>query len=67
MSNPQTEQLQFYFPEPMPIVRDNGDAVVELRQGGELVGEINFSMIVGQWLAVLGIKVDRGRHLRSVP
>ena len=53
------------FPEPVPRVREDGDAVVELRQNGELVGEINFSKIFGHWFDELGIG-RRRPHLKSV-
>jgi hypothetical protein len=61
----KVEDQQLHWPEPAAVVRDNGDAVVELRQNGDLVGEINFSKIVGQWLGALGIGVNN-RHLKSV-
>lgn len=61
----KVDKNELHWPEPVPVVRDNGDAVVELRQNGDLVGEVNFSKIVGQWLSVLGIGRP-ARHLKSV-
>jgi len=55
---------QFALPEPVPLVRD-GEAVVELRQNGELVGEINFSKIFTQWFSQIGIGRKQS-HLKSV-
>jgi len=53
------------MPQPAPVIRENGDAVVELRQNGELVGEINFSAIIGNWFDKMGWGNNR-RHLKSV-
>lgn len=61
----KVNEPKLYWPEPQAVVRDNGDAVVELRQDGELVGEVNFSKIIGQWLGVLGIG-RKASHLKSV-
>ena len=61
-----TEQKQqLPLPSPTPVIRENGDAVVELRQDGQLVGEVNFSKIVGGWFDKLGWTNKRS-HLRSV-
>jgi hypothetical protein len=54
------------LPKPAPVIRENGDAVVELRQDGELVGEVNFSAILGQWFDKMGWTNNR-RKLSSVP
>lgn len=61
---PKPEDHRLPLPEPMPVVRENGDAVVELRQDGELVGEVNFSKILGNWFSRLGM--GKSRHLKSV-
>ena len=55
-----------WLPEPTPVVRPNGDSVVELRQNGVLVGELNFTLIVSNVVENLfGIKVQRS-HLKAV-
>ena len=60
-----SKEQQLPLPNPQPVIRENGDAVVELRQNGELVGEINFSAILGQWFDQLGW-VNRRPKLKSV-
>lgn len=48
------------LPEPQQVIRENGDSVVELRQNGRLVGEINFTLIVGNVVEQLfGVRVNR--------
>lgn len=53
------------LPEVMPVVRETGEAVVELRQNGQLVGEINFTKILTTWAQQLGM-ISRPK-LKSVP
>ena len=53
------------LPNACPVIRENGDAVVELRQDGNLVGEINFSAIIGNWFDKLGWTNHRPK-LKSV-
>lgn len=43
------------LPTPRPVVRPNGDSVLELVQDGQLVGELNFSRMVENWFDALGI------------
>jgi len=53
------------LPEVQPVVRETGEAVVELRQNGQLVGEINFTKILTTWAQQLGL-ISRPK-LKSVP
>ena len=55
-----------WLPEPTPVIRANGDSVVELRQDGTLVGELNFTQIMVNVLGRFGLEVKRAPHLRSV-
>jgi len=59
------EAPTLHLPEIGGAIRDNGEAVMELRQDGELVGEINFSKIFTNWMRVLGIGKP-ANHLKSV-
>ena len=55
-----------WLPEPTPVVRPNGDSVVELRQNGQLVGELNFTRVMSNLFeGLFGIKVERS-HLKAV-
>jgi len=65
MKAPEHDAPVLHWPEPVGTIRENGEAVVELRQDGELVGEINFSKIFSQWLRVLGIGKP-AKHLKSI-
>ncbi len=56
----------FEFPQVHPVIRD-GQSVVELRQNGEVVGEVNFTKIVANWFDGLGIIKKRPSHLKVVP
>ena len=38
------------FPEVRTVLRPTGEAVVELRQNGEVVGELNFSKLLTNWV-----------------
>lgn len=60
----QEQPQKLPLPSPQPVLRENGDAVVELRQDGELVGELNFTKIIANWFSILA--GDRKRHLKSV-
>lgn len=55
------------FPQVQPVVRETGEAVVELRQDGELVGEINFTKIFTGWGRRLGLIGRPKPDLKSVP
>ena len=55
-----------WLPDPTQVIRENGDSVVELRQNGDLVGEINFTKIVGGILERFGFKVQRVPPLKVV-
>ena len=59
------EVPELALPEVMPVVRETGEAVVELRQNGQLVGEINFTKILTTWAQQLGL-IGRPK-LKSVP
>ena len=54
------------LPKAEPVLRENGDAVVELRQDGQLVGEFNVSLVLGNWFDKMGWRNQRPR-LTSVP
>lgn len=41
------------LPSPRPALRKNGDAVVELVQDGQVVGELNFTKILTNWWTIL--------------
>lgn len=53
------------LPEVRPVVRPNGDSVLEMHQDGELVGEVNFSRIIENIFDALGI-IKKPRHLKVV-
>jgi hypothetical protein len=53
------------LPHAAPVVRANGDSVLELTQNGELVGEVNFTKIIANWFDALGI-IKKPRHLTTV-
>jgi hypothetical protein len=56
------------FPEVQPRVRDDGHAVVELVQDGELVGEIDFTKIMTGIFKGLGLlPKPKAPDLKSVP
>jgi hypothetical protein len=59
------QKQQLPMPVPTPVIRENGDAVVEMRQDGQLVGELNFSAILGNWFDKLGWGNKRS-HLHSI-
>ena len=59
------EKKTDWLPDPRQVIRPNGDSVVELRQNGQLVGEINFTLIITNILSGLGFKVQRS-HLKAV-
>lgn len=59
------QKQQLPLPAPTPVIRENGDAVVELRQDGLLVGEVNFTAIIGNWFEKLGWTNKRS-HLTSI-
>ena len=56
-----------FFPKVTPVVRETGEAVVELRQDGQLVGEINFTKIFTSFAQQLGWIPTPDRSLKSVP
>jgi hypothetical protein len=43
-------EVTLRFPEVKTVLRSTGEAVVELRQNGDLVGEINFTKLLAGWL-----------------
>jgi hypothetical protein len=49
-----------------PAIRD-GEAVVEIRHDGALIGEINFSKVFRRWFEQLGWLKRPAPDLRSVP
>lgn len=56
------------LPEVTPRVREDGHAVVELVQDGELVGEIDFTKIMTKLFQGLGIiPKPKAPELKSVP
>lgn len=58
------EMRELKLPQAHPVLR-NGEAVVELRQEGVLVGEVNFTKIMTNWLETLGVL--KKPKLTSVP
>lgn len=65
MEKMSQQNQQLPLPAPCPVLRENGDAVVELRQDGQLVGEVNFTAIIGGWFDKLGWTNKRS-HLTSI-
>ena len=57
--------IDLQLPDVVPVLRPNGESVVELRQNGEVVGEINFTKIFANWFEALGI-IEKPRHLKVV-
>ena len=55
-----------WLPEPHQVLRSNGDSVVELRQNGAVVGELNFTKIMSNVLGMMGFEVQREPHLKAV-
>lgn len=48
-------KVNLQLPEVRPVLRANREAVVELRQNGEVVGEINFTKLFTGWFTQLGL------------
>ena len=44
------------LPQPVPIIRENHEVVVEFQQGDRRVGEINFTAIFEDWMERLGLR-----------
>jgi hypothetical protein len=55
------------FPEPRPVIRENGDSVVELRCGNTVVAEINWTNLWRRWLSSAGLNVEAEPSQRTVP
>jgi hypothetical protein len=47
------QEQKLPLPSPRPALRENGDAVVELVQDGQVVGELNFTKIITNWWIIL--------------
>lgn len=58
-------QIDLQLPEVAPVLRPNGEAVVELRQNGEVIGELNFTKLFTYWFEQLGL-IKPERHLKVV-
>lgn len=57
--------IDLQLPTIQPVVRPDGDSVVELRQNGELVGEVNFSKIIANWFDAIGL-IKKPKHLKVI-
>lgn len=55
---------EFTLPEPKPVIR-NGESLLQLTHGGEVVGEINFSKILKNWWGEL--TGQSKKHLELIP
>lgn len=56
-----SQPVKLPLPVTQPVIRENGDAVVELNMDGVIVGEINFSAILGNWFAKMGWSNNKTR------
>lgn len=62
------EGIVLPLPEVTPRVREDGHAVVELVQDGELVGEIDFTKIMTNIFKGVGLLQEKPKpDLKSVP
>jgi hypothetical protein len=62
----EMKQPELAMPTAAAVVRENGDAVVEVRHDGALVGELNFSKIFRRWAEQLGFLKRPAPDLKSV-
>lgn len=63
----EVTQKALAIPTAAAVVREDGDAVVEVRHDGQLVGELNFSKIFRSWFQQLGWLEKSTPGLMSVP
>lgn len=52
--------------KPRPVIRDNGEVVVEFCHGGDQVAEINFTKIMSKVFGAFGLQVPPPPDLRPV-